>query len=50
MAKVGDKNVSLATSVATRVASVALDPSTGGLVLDTETLGDVNMSAVERVL
>ncbi|HEV8442188.1 MAG TPA: flagellar hook capping FlgD N-terminal domain-containing protein [Steroidobacteraceae bacterium] len=50
VAKVGDKNVSLPTSVATRVASVALDPSTGGLVLDTETLGDVNMTAVERVL
>jgi flagellar basal-body rod modification protein FlgD len=50
VAKVGDKNTSLATSVAARVGSVALDPATGGLVLDTEPLGDVAMSAVERVL
>jgi flagellar basal-body rod modification protein FlgD len=50
VAKVGDKNVSLATSVATRVSSVALDPATGGLVLDTDTLGELAMSDVERVL
>ncbi len=50
VARVGDQNTSLATSVAARVSSVALDPSNGGLVLDTEPLGDVAMSAVERVL
>ena len=50
VAKVGDQNVSLKTSVATGVGSVALDPSTGGLVLDTDTLGDVAMTDVERVL
>ncbi|HET7809734.1 MAG TPA: flagellar hook capping FlgD N-terminal domain-containing protein [Steroidobacteraceae bacterium] len=50
VAKVGDRNVSLATSVATRVSSVALDPATGGLVLDTDTLGELAMSDVERVL
>jgi flagellar basal-body rod modification protein FlgD len=50
VAKVGDQNTSLATSVAARVGSVALDPSTGGLILDTEPLGDVAMSAVQRVL
>jgi flagellar hook assembly protein FlgD len=50
VAKVGDQNVSLATSVAARVSSVALDPSTGGLVLTTDPLGDVAMSDIERVL
>jgi flagellar basal-body rod modification protein FlgD len=50
VAKVGDQNVSLATSVAARVSSVALDPSTGGLVLTTDPLGDVAMSDVARVL
>jgi flagellar basal-body rod modification protein FlgD len=50
VAKVGDSNVSLSTSVATRVSSVALDPTTGGLVLDTDTLGELAMSDVERVL
>jgi flagellar basal-body rod modification protein FlgD len=50
VAKVGDQNVSLATSVAARVSSVALDPSTGGLVLTTDPLGDVAMSDIQRVL
>ena len=50
VAKVGNENVSLATSVAARVSSVALDPSTGGLVLTTDPLGDVGMSDIERVL
>jgi flagellar basal-body rod modification protein FlgD len=49
VAKVGDKNVSLKTSVATTVSSVALDPKNGGLVLSTDTLGDLAMSDVERV-
>ena len=50
VAKVGDQNVSLRTSVAARVSSVALDPSNGGLILDTDTLGELAMSDVERVL
>jgi flagellar basal-body rod modification protein FlgD len=50
VAKVGDENVSLATSVAARVSSVALDPSNGGLVLTTDPLGDVGMTDVQRVL
>jgi flagellar basal-body rod modification protein FlgD len=50
VAKVGDQNVSLATSVAARVSSVALDPTNGGLVLTTDPLGDVVMGDVERVL
>jgi flagellar basal-body rod modification protein FlgD len=50
IARVGDENVSLTTSVAARVASVALDPATGGLVLDTDSLGEIDMSDVERVL
>jgi flagellar basal-body rod modification protein FlgD len=50
VAKVGNENVSLKTSVATRVSSVALDPKDGGLVLSTDTLGDLAMSDVERVL
>jgi flagellar basal-body rod modification protein FlgD len=49
VAKVGNENVSLKTSVATRVSSVALDPSTGALVLDTDSLGEVAMTDVERV-
>ena len=50
IAKVGDKNVSLNTSVAAQVSSVALDPATGALTLDTDTLGEIAMSDVERVL
>ena len=50
IANVGGKNVSLPTSVAANVSSVALDPKTGGLVLDTDTLGELAMSDVERVL
>jgi flagellar basal-body rod modification protein FlgD len=50
VAKVGTENVSLKTSVASRVSSVALDPKDGGLMLSTDTLGDLAMSDVERVL
>jgi flagellar basal-body rod modification protein FlgD len=50
IAKVGNENVSLKTSVAANVSSVALDPATGSLVLDTDTLGELDMSDVERVL
>jgi flagellar basal-body rod modification protein FlgD len=50
VAKIDGKNVSLATSVAARVSSVALDPTTGGLVLTTDPLGDVDMKDIERVL
>jgi flagellar basal-body rod modification protein FlgD len=50
IAKVGDKNVSLNTSVAAQVSSVALDPVTGALTLDTDTLGEIAMGEVERVL
>lgn len=50
IAKVGDKNISLNTSVAAQVSSVALDPTTGALTLDTDTLGEIAMSDVERVL
>jgi flagellar basal-body rod modification protein FlgD len=49
VAKVGNENVSLKTSVAAHVSSVALDPSTGALVLDTDSLGEIAMSDVERV-
>jgi flagellar basal-body rod modification protein FlgD len=49
VAKVGSENVSLRTSVASRVDSVSLDPSDGGLVLSTDTLGEIAMSDVERV-
>ena len=50
VAKVGDENVSLKTSVAANVGSVSLDPATGALMLDTDSLGEVAMSDVERVL
>jgi len=50
IAKVADKNISLNTSVAAQVSSVALDPATGALTLDTDTLGEIAMSDVERVL
>ncbi len=46
----GDKNISLNTSVAAQVSSVALDPATGALTLDTDSLGEIAMSDVERVL
>ena len=36
--------------VAAQVSSVALDPANGALTLDTDTLGEIAMSAVERVL
>jgi flagellar basal-body rod modification protein FlgD len=50
IARVGNENVSLNTSVAAQVSSVALDPATGALTLDTDTLGEIAMSDVERVL
>ena len=50
VAKVGGTSQSLPTSIAANVGSVALDPSTGSLMLDTDTMGDVALSAVERVL
>ena len=50
IAKVGDKNISLNTSVAAQVSSVALDPANGALILDTDSLGEIPMSEVERVL
>ncbi len=50
IARVGDENVSLNTSVAAQVSSVALDPATGALTLDTDSLGEIAMSDVERVL
>jgi len=50
IARVGNENVSLNTSVAAQVSSVALDPATGALTLDTDTLGEIPMSEVERVL
>jgi flagellar basal-body rod modification protein FlgD len=50
VARVGNENVSLRTSVAARVSSVALDPATGSLMLDTDSLGELAMSDVERVL
>ena len=36
--------------LAAQVSSVALDPATGALTLDTDTLGEIAMSDVERVL
>jgi flagellar basal-body rod modification protein FlgD len=50
IAKVGDKNISLPTSVASQVTSVALDPVTGSLRLETHPLGDLDMSDIQRVL
>jgi len=50
IAKVGDRNISLNTSVAAQVSSVALDPANGALILDTDSLGEIPMSDVERVL
>lgn len=50
IANVAGKNESLATSIAAAVSSVSLDPKTGGLMLDTDTLGEISMSDVERVL
>jgi flagellar basal-body rod modification protein FlgD len=50
IARVGNENVSLKTSVAANVGSVALDPQTGALILDTDALGELEMSDVERVL
>jgi flagellar basal-body rod modification protein FlgD len=50
IARVGSENVSLGTSVAAQVSSVAIDPATGGLMLDTDSLGEIDMRDVERVL
>jgi len=50
IASVGGKNISLATSVAAQVSSVALDPANGALTLDTDALGEIAMGDVERVL
>ncbi|HET9472364.1 MAG TPA: flagellar hook capping FlgD N-terminal domain-containing protein [Steroidobacteraceae bacterium] len=50
IARVGEENVSLITSVAARVSSVSLDPATGVLMLDTDSLGELAMGDIERVL
>jgi flagellar basal-body rod modification protein FlgD len=50
LANVAGTTESLKTSIAAAVSSVALDPTTGALLLDTDTLGEVSMSDVERVL
>jgi flagellar basal-body rod modification protein FlgD len=50
LANVAGKTESLKTSIAAGVSSVALDPVTGSLLLDTDVLGEVSMSDVERVL
>jgi flagellar basal-body rod modification protein FlgD len=50
LANVAGKTESLKTSIAAGVSSVALDPTTGSLLLDTDTLGEISMSDVERVL
>ncbi len=50
IARIGSENVSLPTSVAARVSSVALDPMTGALTLDTDSLGELPMGAVQRIL
>jgi flagellar basal-body rod modification protein FlgD len=50
IASVGGRNLSLETSVATMVNSVALDPASGSLRLETHPLGDLAMSDVQRVL
>jgi flagellar basal-body rod modification protein FlgD len=50
IANVGGKSQSLKTSIAATVSSVALDPTTGALLLDTDSLGEIPMSTVERVL
>jgi flagellar basal-body rod modification protein FlgD len=50
IASIAGKNTSLNVSVAAQVSSVALDPATGALTLDTDTLGEIAMSDVERVL
>jgi len=50
LANAAGKNESLKTSIAASVSSVALDPATGALLLDTDTLGEISMSDVERVL
>jgi flagellar basal-body rod modification protein FlgD len=50
LANVAGANESLQTSIAAAVSSVAIDPITGALLLDTDTLGEISMSDVERVL
>lgn len=50
VARVGGQNVSLPTSVASQVNSVAIDPVSGALVLETFPLGDLDMTDVQRVL
>jgi flagellar basal-body rod modification protein FlgD len=50
IANVAGTSESLKTSIAARVSSVALNPSTGALMLDTDALGEIPMSDIERVL
>jgi flagellar basal-body rod modification protein FlgD len=50
LANVAGKSESLKTSIAAGVSSVSLDPTTGALMLDTDALGEIPMSDVERVL
>ena len=50
IANVAGQAQSLATSIAAGVSSVAISPTTGALMLDTDALGEIPMSSVERVL
>jgi len=50
IANVAGKSESVKTSIAATVSSVALNPTTGALMLDTDALGEIAMSDVERVL
>jgi flagellar basal-body rod modification protein FlgD len=50
MATVAGTTESLKTSIAAGVSSVALNPTTGALMLDTDALGEIPMSSIERVL
>jgi flagellar basal-body rod modification protein FlgD len=50
LATAAGKTESVATSIAAGVSSVSLDPASGALLLDTDTLGEIPMSDVERVL
>jgi flagellar basal-body rod modification protein FlgD len=50
IANVAGTSESLKTSIAAGVSSVALNPNTGALMLDTDALGEIPMSTIERVL
>jgi flagellar basal-body rod modification protein FlgD len=50
LARAGDRSGSLPVQIATRVTSVSIDPRNNALTLNTESLGELQLAQVRRVM